>query len=807
MKTKITLLLLTTLFVVTGMQAQQLKTTRATVSITVGITGGTATANGTTLINNVATTVTPDANGSILISAASGAKVISLDCSGQGLTYLNVSGHKDITTLNCSNNALTFLDIRGCAFTTFNASGQQIPMSIPSNQPSIRFNSQYGSYQSGIMVNMPIIVSYLKHEYNDMITIPNPGVTDKIFFSSTLEPGCSISGNYVFTYTAAVDQDPPACDNILTVTEITSNSVTVTWNKATDDFTPQNELRYRPYYRPISGSSSGFLETLVDVATYTFTGLLPDREYSFVIDVMDNSGKRNDYYVSNIKTLFAIVPVTGVVFNQPPNFFIAGETQTLDYIVSPTNATNKKVTLTSSDPGIITIPTGTATLVAVSSGTATITITTEDGGFTDTRDVTVAVPATGVSLNKTTLALVRGQRETLVAAVAPTDATNKTVTWSSDKPAIVAVDPGTGEIQTPNIGSAVITAKTIDGNFTATCTVTVTAPSKPVTGVTLPATLTLSPGEKETLTPVITPTDATVKDVWWIVGLSSIATVSASGEVTAVEPGTTIVTVHSFDGNLTSTCTVTVTPPVTGVSLNKATLSLVRGEKETLVATVTPAEAKNKTVTWSSDNTAIAAIDSETGEIQAVSVGSAIITAKTVDGNFTATCTITITAPSKPVTGVALPTATLNMEKGNKITLTPAIAPADASIKGVSWTSSNKAVATVSASGEIVAVGGGSATITATTNDGGFTATCAITVTGPIGVEVAEKADTYAAISADILYVTSPAAETISIYSITGSLLYTTNKPSGEIQIPLMVKGSILIVKGSSGWVQRVIKN
>ena len=430
------------------------------------------------------------------------------------------------------------------------------------------------------------------------------------------------------------------CDGKLTVTEITSNSITVTWNKATSTSTPQNELKYSPYYI-IGGTAVPFLTTLTDAGTYTYTELLSDTKYSLGIEVKDNSGQKGYYSVNDITTKFAIVPVTGVKFNQPPNFFTEGQAQTLDYIVSPANATNKKVTLTSSNPSVIAAISGTdlVAVVAISAGTATITITTEDGGFTDTRDVTVAIPVTGVWLNKTTLSLVRGEKETLVATVAPTDATNKTVTWSSDNPAIAHVDPGTGEIQ-------------------------------------------------------------------------------------------------------------------------------------------------------------------------AISAGSAVITAKTFNGDFTATCTVTITAPSKPVTGITLPTATLNMEKGDKITLTPTIAPADASIKGVSWTSSNKAVATVSASGEVVAVGGGSATIIATTNDGGFTATCEITVTGPpIGVEDAEKAGTYAAISADILYVTSPVAESISIYSITGALLYTTNKPSGEFQIPLVIAGNtILIIEGSSGWVQKVIK-
>ena len=169
------------------------------------------------------------------------------------------------------------------------------------------------------------------------------------------------------------------------------------------------------------------------------------------------------------------------------------------------------------------------------------------------------------------------------------------------------------------------------------------------------------------------------------------------------------------------------TIPVTGVSLNKTALSLVVGTTETLVATIQPANATNQNVSWASSNTSIASVDA-TGKVTAVAAGSATITLTTQDGNKTATCAVTVTAATVPVTGVTLNQTALEKVVGDAtVTLIATVQPTNATNKNVSWTSSNPSVASVS-NGTLTFLSAGATVITVTTQDGNKTATCAVTV-------------------------------------------------------------------------------
>ena len=170
--------------------------------------------------------------------------------------------------------------------------------------------------------------------------------------------------------------------------------------------------------------------------------------------------------------------------------------------------------------------------------------------------------------------------------------------------------------------------------------------------------------------------------------------------------------------------------PVTGVTVSPTTGSItVGGAALELTATVAPEDATNKSVTWSSSDDTVATV-SATGEVTAVGAGSATITVTTVDGSFTATCAVTVSAATVAVTGVTVSPKTDSLAVGDAdITLTATVAPADATNKNVTWSSSSDAIATVSDAGVVHAVGAGEATITVTTVDGSFTDTSVITVT------------------------------------------------------------------------------
>lgn len=168
----------------------------------------------------------------------------------------------------------------------------------------------------------------------------------------------------------------------------------------------------------------------------------------------------------------------------------------------------------------------------------------------------------------------------------------------------------------------------------------------PVSGLTVSQTsLTLTEGEEAHLTVTVVPDNATDKSVVWKSSDAAVATVN-DGLVRAVAPGTATITVATPDGQQTASCFVTVNRqavPVTSVSLDQTSLEMLVGDEVTLTATVSPADADIKTVSWSSDNEAVATVAD--GKVKAVGAGDATITVTTTDGGKTATCAVTVSEP------------------------------------------------------------------------------------------------------------------------------------------------------------------
>lgn len=245
-------------------------------------------------------------------------------------------------------------------------------------------------------------------------------------------------------------------------------------------------------------------------------------------------------------------------------------------------------------------------------------------------------------------------------------------------------------------------------------------------------------GGTVTITPTISPTGYTETPVW-ASNDTDVATVS-NGVVTGVAEGTAMITLTSpSNASIFDVCEVTVNAatPVSGVSLDVTSKDdMYVGDELQLTATVAPANATNKNVTWSSSDETVATVSS-TGLVTALKAGTATITVTTVDGSKTATCDLTIS--NVDVTGVSLDqssaTIYVGFAVGNTVQLTATVAPSNATDKSVSWESSNTSVATVSSAGLVTAVAVGTATITVTTTDGSKTATCAITVENAPGTE------------------------------------------------------------------------
>ena len=466
-------------------------------------------------------------------------------------------------------------------------------------------------------------------------------------------------------------------------------------------------------------SSDPYTVQIIDAASLTIKGLKAGKA-TITATV---AGNWNHWPMKTTCEVFVTVPVTGVTLSQTKLPLLRGATAKLTATVSPTGATNRKITWSSNNTTVATVENGTVT--AVSAGNAIITVTTEDGNHTARCEVVVTdpIPVSGVTLSQTKLPLLKGATAKLTATVSPADATNKKVRWSSNNTAVAIVENGT--VTAVSAGNATITVTTEDGNYTARCVVVVTDPI-PVTGVTLSQTeLLLVKGAIVTLAAAVVPSDATNQKVTWSSNNTAVAIVE-NGTVTAVSGGAATITVTTEDGNHTATCEITVTVPITGVTLPQTELSLVKGATAGLTATVSPSDATNQKVTWSSTNTAVATV--ENGTVTAVSAGNATITVTTEDGNHTARCEVTVTVSA---TGVTLSQTELPLAKGTTATLTATVVPFDATNQKVTWNSNNTAVATVE-NGTVAALSVGNATITVTTEDGNHTATCEVTVTVPV---------------------------------------------------------------------------
>ena len=408
--------------------------------------------------------------------------------------------------------------------------------------------------------------------------------------------------------------------------------------------------------------------------------------------------------------------------------------------ITPANATNKALKWESKNTWVATVDES-GNVTAKNPGEATITVTAADnGGAQATCKVTVTertapvIKVTQIQLSQTRASLNEGKELQLTATVLPANATNQSLTWSSSVEGVATVDP-TGKVTAIKAGTTVITATAKDDSgISASCTVQVTVPTVKVTGITLnKTTASVVKGKTVALTATVTPDTATDKTIKWTTSNKNVATVSTDGVVTAVAAGTaTITATAADDSGVKATCKITVTNPVvkvTKVTLNKTTASVVKGKTLTLTATVTPTNATNKKVTWKSSNTKIATVDSN-GKVTAKAAGTATITCTAADGSGkSAACKITVKNPPVKVTKLKINKTSVDLLKGKTVQLKVTVTPSNATNKAVTWTSSNKKIATVTSNGLVKAVRTGTVTITAKAKDGsGKKVTCKINV-------------------------------------------------------------------------------
>ncbi len=403
-----------------------------------------------------------------------------------------------------------------------------------------------------------------------------------------------------------------------------------------------------------------------------------------------------------------------------------GKTRQLKATVIPDYATNKSVVWSTSTSNVATVDQN-GVVRGVGNGTCEISVETVEGARRAYCIVHVTVPVTGVSLAEQTASVYTTKTVKLNATVYPSNATDKSLTWSSSNTDVATVNAKTGVITGVGKGEAIITVKTNDGGYHASCVVSVFKKIE-VTGISLNLdSRALYVGGTVQLKATIEPTTATFPQVTWKSDNPAVATVDQFGLVRAVGVGTTYISAASDDNPfIVKKCKITSSIQVTGVKLNTDNAELYETATKMLKATVSPSNATNKGVIWSSSNPSVASVNVD-GVVTAMSQGTAVITCTTKDSNKTAKCTVKVLKTIKS-TSVSLDSRSLTISDGTSAKLTATIRPSNVSITSLNWKTSDKKVAKVASDGTIKAVGPGKCTITITTKDTGKKATCKVTV-------------------------------------------------------------------------------
>ena len=518
-------------------------------------------------------------------------------------------------------------------------------ISIPTTQNNVITQCLFSCLEIGLSLEEAILLSkhVLGDDYvNPLITLPSNPASFYLFDPRPGSPNPKVVGN----------------------------NVTLTWATPKSGISSHLGESYYSYDIYIDDKLAGSSVKPL----YTIKGLTSGSHDIYVVTHLVLNNEKVKSFKSEVGSFEIEAPevpdtpaikVTGVKVNPGTVTLEEGMSVELTATITPTDATNQKVIWSSDHPEFATVDqTGVVTAIAPNGSTRVyVTATTEDGNKTARCRIYVKeatgdrVPVTGINIVQSDVELDVGKTSELWAGIIPSNATNKSVQWTSSDPSVVTVTDGV--LVAKGEGTATITAKTVDGGFTASVSVTVKKASEPqkvsVTAVSLnKSTLSLKVGESSTLRATISPSDATDKGVIWTSNRTSVATVSSSGVVTGKAAGTAVITVRTNDGGKTSTCNVTVTSNpepggeinVSQISISPSSATLAVGGTRQFSVTITPANATNQGVSWSSSNTSVASVNSD-GLVTAKAEGQATITVTSKDGGFSSKATVTVSRESQ----------------------------------------------------------------------------------------------------------------------------------------------------------------
>ncbi|MDE6756140.1 MAG: Ig-like domain-containing protein [Muribaculaceae bacterium] len=454
-----------------------------------------------------------------------------------------------------------------------------------------------------------------------------------------------------------------------------------------------------------------------------------DPKYNSVGDGGTWSGWTNPYSHANIKTIH--IPVEEITLNHSSTSLNVGNSIDLVASVLPTDADNQSISWSTSNLNVASVSTS-GVVTALSCGNAVISAySSENSNIYATCEITVRQPLQTITLNAKNITLTAGQTyDDLSLTYYPATADNKDVTWQSSNTDVVTVDIQ-GKITAISGGESKITVCSVENsNIKDECMVTVL---QPTTGIYLDKSeIEITEDESIQLIATVLPENASNKKVNWSSSDVSVAMVSPDGTVYAIKAGQATIMASTVDGGFVALCKVTVkakTIQISNIELSSNTESIAVGETLQLNAIISPDNASNKTVNWTSTNPSIASVNA-TGLATAIAEGKTQIIATTTDGsNLSAICEITVNKQFISVCQIQITPSNARITVGQTLNLSAAIAPDDATNKAIKWSSTNPAIATVSESGVVSAISDGNVIIIASTQDGSnLSATCQVEV-------------------------------------------------------------------------------
>lgn len=331
-------------------------------------------------------------------------------------------------------------------------------------------------------------------------------------------------------------------------------------------------------------------------------------------------------------------PVSGIKLNETTveSSMAVGQFQLVATVLPEGEGVNRNVTWTSSDPSVATVDEN-GLVKYVKPGYCTIVCKTTDNAYIATCNFIISIPVETIKLDYTDEIMSIGGKLRITAEVLPVTASNRTVVWESSNTNVCIVDSN-GLVEAVGTGSCTILCKSLDGNYTAMCNIYV---RQPVTQIILSTTdITVRQGQIFWLSATCLPENADNKIISWESRDESVCTVESDGKVTAVGAGTTSIIATNVDTGLTAYCVVTVTQPVTGITLNSDYQELWVGAKYAIIPVIEPYDAENKNVTYLSSDPTVATVD-ENGVVTALKEGTATIKVSNVAG-LEATCKVTV---------------------------------------------------------------------------------------------------------------------------------------------------------------------